>query len=42
MEATERDFPSTKFTDTALGNNFIPYYSGVEFRNREVNSGERR
>ena len=33
---------SMKFTDIALDNDFIPYYSGDKFKKREVNSGKRR
>ena len=40
---------STKFIDIALDNDFIPYYSrvefggkGDEFKKEEVNSGKRR
>ena len=31
---------SAEFTDIALGNHFIPYYSGGEFGKKEVNLGK--
>ena len=33
---------STEFTDIALDNDFIPYYSGGKFGEKEVNSRKRR